>query len=365
MSSSLLIASDLRRNNFDLLRLILAVFVLYSHCYMLYYGSMDAEPVSKFSNGQTELGIIAVYGFFIISGFLIARSFEQSNSLVQYLGKRALRIVPGFVVAFLISVLFVGPVGAIISRYQQVSPAFYFSDTRWLKVAWEMISLQAPTVGVCFTDLPVPKQVNGSLWTIQHEAICYLLIPLLATWGLLKRRQQALFALIMAFVITSLLDMPGAAKWKELNSNLINWPGYLPKFMMYFLAGICCYLYRDLLKRSGVLAAMALLFVMASMHWGGFHFVVPAAGTYLVFYFAFHPTFVFPHFARFGDFSYGTYLYAWPVQQLTLYWFHDALSLHAFFIVALLLTLCCAVLSWFLVERRFLAMKTLVLTPSR
>ena len=101
MAPNLLIAPDIRQNNFDLLRLCFAVFVLYSHCYMLYYGTMAAEPVSKFSNGQTELGIIAVYGFFIISGFLIARSFEYSQSLMQYLGKRALRIVPGFVVAFL------------------------------------------------------------------------------------------------------------------------------------------------------------------------------------------------------------------------------------------------------------------------
>jgi peptidoglycan/LPS O-acetylase OafA/YrhL len=361
MSRNLLIASDIRQNNFDLLRLCLAVFVLYSHCYMLYYGTMDAEPVSMFSHGQTELGIISVYGFFIISGFLIARSFENSGSLMQYVGKRALRIVPGFVVAFLISVLIVGPVGAIISEHEQVNPQFYFADTRWLRVGWEMVSLQAPTVGVCFTGLPVPKQVNGSLWTIQHEAICYLLIPLLAAW-MFKKKSFALLAFLVALAIAITLDMPAGAQWKELNSNLINWPGYLPKFIMYFLAGTCCYLYRDSLWRSGVLAALALLSIVAAMYWSGFHFIFPFAGPYIIFYLAFHKRYVFPQFARYGDFSYGTYLYAWPVQQLTLYWFHGNLSLYSFFLVALLLTLCCAALSWLFVERRFLAMKKLALT---
>jgi peptidoglycan/LPS O-acetylase OafA/YrhL len=84
----LLISQDLKRNNLDILRFLLAIGVIYSHCYVIYYAKlMDIEPAMAFSQNQIDIGSIAVNFFFAASGFLIFRSYEYSNTFSAYLKK--------------------------------------------------------------------------------------------------------------------------------------------------------------------------------------------------------------------------------------------------------------------------------------
>ena len=109
----LLISEDLKQNNFDIIRFFLAVAVIYSHCFVLCYAKLiDVEPGMIFTQNQVDIGGIAVDFFFVTSGFLIFRSFEQSSTFASYLIKRIRRICPAFFTAFILSVLFFGMLGA-------------------------------------------------------------------------------------------------------------------------------------------------------------------------------------------------------------------------------------------------------------
>src|ERR1700712_2755317 len=93
-STKTVIPAELNKNNFDCMRFFLAAAVIYSHCFVIYYGKLfDIEPIEIFTRNQVDLGGIAVYFFFVISGFLIVKSFENSSTY-SYLIKRVLRICP-------------------------------------------------------------------------------------------------------------------------------------------------------------------------------------------------------------------------------------------------------------------------------
>lgn len=77
--------NTLHRNNFDILRLLLAICVMIFHIGRMY----GNENLSLFP------GTLAVQAFFIISGYLITESFERSRTLKDYSIKRLRRIAPG------------------------------------------------------------------------------------------------------------------------------------------------------------------------------------------------------------------------------------------------------------------------------
>jgi peptidoglycan/LPS O-acetylase OafA/YrhL len=118
MSKSLLISQRTFPNNFDFIRFVLAASVILCHSYVMYYGTanfLTKEPFLVWSHGQVSIGSMAVDFFFIISGFLIVKSFESSDSTINYLTKRVLRIYPGFITAFTLSILIAGFIGTGLS----------------------------------------------------------------------------------------------------------------------------------------------------------------------------------------------------------------------------------------------------------
>jgi peptidoglycan/LPS O-acetylase OafA/YrhL len=122
-----------------------------------------------------------------------------------------------------------------------------------------------------------------------------------------------------------------------------------------YLAGVVFYLFRERIQVSFWLAISSLLLLLGSC-WLRFGLVAvfPFAGTYLVFYLAFASWLRLENFGRFGDFSYGTYLYAFPIMQLAMQGFGHPVAPLRLFVVALPVTLLIAVASWYGVERRFL-----------
>lgn len=92
-------ADAMRRNNFDAIRLAMALLVIWSHCFAIYYGSEANEPISRLMGGHYNAGNVGVWVFFIISGFLITHSYVRSPDLLAYLRRRVARIHPGFIVA--------------------------------------------------------------------------------------------------------------------------------------------------------------------------------------------------------------------------------------------------------------------------
>jgi len=131
-----------------------------------------------------------------------------------------------------------------------------------------------------------------------------------------------------------------------------------PRFVTYFLAGSLFFLLRTYIPFSPGLAVLALAIALVGCRFRhGMDLLMPFAGTYLIFFIAFNPQLPFANFGKRGDFSYGIYLYAFPVQQLLVQWTGNRLGVMAHFAAATCVTVVLAFLSWHLVEKHFLRMK--------
>jgi peptidoglycan/LPS O-acetylase OafA/YrhL len=355
-SPALLAPIDAQRaNNFDFLRFTLATLVVVSHCYLLtslrHVDFLRTEPVLRVTRGQIDGGALAVDGFFLISGFLITHSWQHSRRPTDYLRKRVLRIYPGFLAAVLFGICVVGPLGTTDLRA-------YGSSLHPLRTLYYMAQLVGPNLTPVFTNLPAPNQINGSLWTIRYEFWCYLLVVALGLLRLLPRRGLVLAFCLPVYAAYGVQAALHLVLMQGREIRLLGAPDNYPRFLTYFLVGMVFYLYRDRVLRSrGLLLLSVGLLLAAAWAGRGLEAILPWCGGYALFYTAFSPALRLHDFARYGDLSYGIYLYAFPIQQLVLYALHGNLSPPMLFALAFPVTVLFALLSWHLVEKPFLKKK--------
>jgi peptidoglycan/LPS O-acetylase OafA/YrhL len=335
----------MRDNNFDTIRLLAALSVLVSHAFPLSYGRAAWQPLQLLTRQQTNLGLTAVFVFFIISGWLITESFSR-NSPGQYAIARALRILPGLTAVLLALVFLIGPALTTVPLRDYFGSAQAYS---FLSTNLSLTSFVDGLPGV-FDSNPFPHAVNGSLWTLRYEAECYGIVYILGRCGLLHR-----------YVMTALLFACLLASWRYIG-------GWRLEFYSCFAAGaaLCVwsrhYPHRQLLQ--GRFALIATL-VWAASFYMGFRVASATFGAYVVLYLGLAPTIRLPKVKRWGDLSYGTYVWAWPIQQtVTLalgawasWWLNITLSLP--------LTLAIAALSWRYIEWPALALKRPRLSSDR
>jgi peptidoglycan/LPS O-acetylase OafA/YrhL len=344
----MLIGRNVAKNNFDLLRFLLATAVIYSHCYVIFYGKIvDTEPFMKFSRNQIDLGGLAVDCFFIISGFLIVRSYERSD-FKDYLVNRFLRIYPGFCVAFLISLLVVGPLGTINAAHPFGQWVKYYDDLNVESSLLHLVTLQKPSAPFGFTRVPLRKMVNEPLWTIQYEFLCYLIVPFVAMLGFLTRKWIAFMLFAACYFIVVIQDQAYLLWWNDYDGKILTNPAFLPRFLTYFFSGGLCYLLRERIPSAPVWVFLSVIMLIISCIWVKcINMVMPVCGSYLIFYLAYHPKLPFSNFARKGDYSYGLYLY-----------FRDfKLSPNRLFLLTFPIALAAAFISWNVVEKTFLRLK--------
>jgi peptidoglycan/LPS O-acetylase OafA/YrhL len=331
------------QNNFDALRLVLATLVLWSHSYVL-SGLESLEPLARFTTGQVDGGAIAVDGFFIISGYLITMSWMTSGSADLFLRRRIRRIYPGFIAATVVS--------AIIAAVLSPTPISYVK-TVLFKAESMVRSVLFLGYGLLDSDKAFPSNpfanaVNGSLWTLQPELFCYLVVAGLGALGLLARRRLVLAG-------TGLLYAVYIAQVVRLGASPTDWT----RLILYFACGSVAWLYRDRFPLGNRIAtflccAAILLGVFVSPL---LTIVLPGAGAYLLLSLAFTDRLRVHRAAARGDLSYGVYLYAFVIQQAVA----SVLPIRGhpmrLFVVALPVTFVAAWFSWTLVERRFVRSK--------
>ncbi|PTY07155.1 acyltransferase [Opitutaceae bacterium EW11] len=334
-------------NNFNFLRLLFASLVLFAHGPELVDGNRSRELLTLlFGNSRYTLGMIAVAGFFFISGYLILQSWNRNPRLVPYLGKRLRRIVPGFWAASLVCALIVGPLGA--------PAADYFAQFSLKRFVMGALFLTEPSIPPVFAGQPQPF-VNGSMWTIQYEFFCYLAVILLGTLGLARRPRLylGLAVLLLAAVIAVDLHpivVPQFRFYYLLPANVER----LTTLWMLFCVGGCFLLFRNEIRftRARTVIAAAIL-VLGLCVPSLTRYCLITGGAYLLFAVAFARIPLFAWFNSKPDISYGVYLYGWPVQKL-IHWYLPRLS--PAWLVGLALPICagCGWLSWHAVEKRFL-----------
>lgn len=339
---------DWKTNNFDFLRLALAILVIYSHSYPLGTGAETAEPLYRATHGQMTLGAVAVDLFFVMSGFLIAASAERSRGVIGFLKKRVARIYPAFLVGSFLTLLFVLPISS--GRWAESSALGRFWD-----FSGNTLRLLTPTFVDAFPSNPYPGVINGSIWSIPFEFWCYIGVALLLITGLLRNRLLLLGSFLVAVIVSVLFQAEGWILGGKILGRILGSPQLWARLLPLYLAGVVFYLFRKHIKLTGWGAAISLLaLVLASNLRLGWTAIFPFAGTYLVFYSAFASWIRLNRFGRFGDFSYGTYLYAFPIAQIIMKWIGHPVSPATLFFCVTPPTLVLAIASWYGVERHFL-----------
>jgi peptidoglycan/LPS O-acetylase OafA/YrhL len=336
---------DLSRNNFDLLRFSLAALVIFSHSFALLSGSNATDPLYRLTRGQIAFGELAVDGFFILSGFLVTHSWTKSPALGTFLLKRASRIYPGFIVVTILTAVLLFPIAYRLPFGSVPSEVLG-------RQALSLVTLRAVEPPGAFPQNPL-HAVNGSLWSIPFEAWCYVGVAAVGLAGALRNRKVILALLVgatlasLAFLIWNL--NPGG----KILGTIFGWPRLWARMLPYFLAGMVFYVYQDRIRYTTFGAAASLLgLVLASILPNGWAIAGPWCGAYLLFWLAFNRALELNGWAKYGDFSYGIYLYAFPVQQLIIQELRPGNPL-VLFCLSLPASVLMGVLSWHGVEKWF------------
>jgi peptidoglycan/LPS O-acetylase OafA/YrhL len=338
-------AAPSRRNNIGTLRMLGALAVLLGHSWVL--TSEDGRtlgPVSQaladvtgFRLGLAGLGLAM---FFVISGYLVSASYERRQSLVAYVEARVLRIYP----ALWAAIAFMVVVGLFLSPYGPLEYLKSHKTLVFIAGGASLVDMNYLLPGV-FTDNP-SDAVNGSLWTLPVEIRMYLFVAVVGLLGLLGRR--ALFNVVVAAAVAAGVIWPGSVP-------LLSDPNHA-EISTFFVAGAALYVNRDAvpLRGAGLIALVALA---AALSWtDAYGLAFALAFSYAVLLLGFTKRVRLPDLAARGDFSYGTYLYAFFVTQLWV----SALGPGEPALIAgltLVCTLPLAVASWFLVESPALRLK--------
>ena len=327
-----------RFNNYDFIRFIAATLVIVSHAYHL-SGFTKDEPLAVFSGGQTDLGQLGVLIFFVISGFLIAQSYERNPNAVTFLKARVLRIMPALVLVIIFTVFILGPVVTDLSLRNY----FINSDTYNYLFSIFLYPMQYELPGV-FENNPFPGAVNGSLWTLAIEFTFYFCVLFSGIFRLLNKK--AITIIFIMSLALPYLYLPFAEGYE----------GYID-LSSFFLAGVLFYLYRDQIKFNWMMALLSFTVIILSLLFGQFHFVFAIFGSYFIFYIAYHPNINLQKFSNYGDASYGMYIFAFPIQQVISLYLHGSVTPFINFIITFPIVLLLSYSSWHFLEKPMLKLK--------
>lgn len=348
-----------RKNCLNALRLVLAGMVLLAH-------AADIAGFSRIEVASTELGTIALYGFFGISGFLITKS-AMTSSAGRYLWHRFLRIFPGFWFCLIVTAFVIAPLSWLFHPPACSSLACVLNTHNgslgYVTHNSLLLIHQSSILGT-------PRHVayfliwNGSLWSLSYEFLCYLAVLAFAFAGFLQRRMTVVvFAALLQMAIIVITVNPSI----DVHFTIFHFWYLLNfmKFLMMFLAGTLLYLYRDRVPNSALLALgstvcfIAMLFLPTFGWQPAFTFDYPALAA---------PLLAYPLLwcgARFSsirlgaknDFSYGVYIFGFPVEQLLAVTHVQRIGEFGFIITSFVLTLALASVSWFVIEKNALRLR--------
>ena len=330
--------ADYQKNSFDLLRLFAAALVLYSHQYAL-LGLPGPELFD-----WTSYGGVGVSIFFFLSGFLVWSSWARDPDLKRFFIRRALRIFPALWFVVLLTVLVVGVFLSTLSAMDYLA-----SSETWRYFSTALLVIRRELPGL-FTGNPYPSAVNGSLWTLPLEFLCYVSIALVGSVSLMPRNLLIILSLFMAILAAAFgpqligtrfvphLEMVAFFWWVVMYGFFQGKPVFEYKrwaVVVCILFGAFFWLGSRGFERSGMLVFSAVLVVAAQrVSWGSWFT------------------------DRLSDLSYGMYIFAFPVQQVVVElgaprgW---SFATHLW--ISFLATSLLAYVSWHLLEKRALLFK--------
>ncbi|MFB9262157.1 acyltransferase family protein [Bradyrhizobium erythrophlei] len=349
---------------FDFLRIALAISVVAAHAPYVASGGGDGEKTWILWFPHYAILVM----FFALSGFLIAASGLRL-SLKEFLVNRGMRIIPALAVEIVLSALILGPI------FTALPLSDYFTSVGTYKYFTNIVGLVNYVLPGVFTGNPAPE-VNSSLWTVPFEYACYALMTLFIVFGWLRKPSLIVLGAVVLVGFGLALHFTGqTAQPSELPAGVAGtlydklfgtaiFLGRGAKLPVAFMLGIAIYLYRNRIPYDArILAACCALCVIAALlgpaPWTSqpvLNAVISPALVYITAYLGVSKLPRLPFFSK-GDYSYGIYLYGFPVQQVVRVWLPNA-PLIVQFAVALLLITMFAAFSWHWIEKPILKLRS-------
>lgn len=287
-----------RVNNLNFMRFIAALMVIVYHGYVVVLGGDAGSLLLKFTGDRLSLGGVSVGVFFLFGGFLIARSCEHYPEPKKFFSARVLRLFPEllFVVSF--TVFVIGPLVTSLSLFD------YFTNSETYKYLLNGLLIMDYKLPGVFINNPFAGVVNGSLWTLPAEFLCYILC--FVSYKLTKfDKKKFLLLSVPVFVLAAVYYV----KFSPLQLSAV-------RAVLLFYLGVLVWVFRDQVTTSPVLglASIVLWFVMVLHGIDNLAMltVFPVACFCLAYGMG-------NHFSTFGtkfELSYGIYLWAFPIQQV-------------------------------------------------
>jgi peptidoglycan/LPS O-acetylase OafA/YrhL len=338
-----------KTNAIGFVRLALASCVLFAH----------GVELAGYGIDSTRWGTLAVLGFFSLSGLLVAQSFEHCQGPLDFIWRRTLRVYPGYWANLVMTAFVVIPITWYLSKGDLND--YWSGDNSPIHYVLGSVKLVTGFVGDIrhvFDANPVPKIVNGSLWTLPIEFICYIGLMALGWMGALKTKYVApLLAVCFLILWITRPDFHLPKSVAKIADPMVI------ELYLAFTLGVCAYIYRDFIQILSWLGWLCALF-SALVLWNGLGFLGewlrPFTTAYLVLWLS--VAIPIKHFERHGDISYGVYIYAFPITQALV-----LLNVHRmplfYFTLITVMTMVLATASWLTVESPALKLKRLLAKP--
>jgi peptidoglycan/LPS O-acetylase OafA/YrhL len=335
-------------NNFDFLRFFAAFLVFYAHSAVIF----TAKPLKFdvfYEIFQFSSASIGVAIFFILSGFLISHSFKNSSSIFDFFIKRILRIFPALIVVILVSVFIFGLFFSNLPFTE-----FIFHKTTLLYFQNCFVFRSYYYLPGVFEKNIYNSSINGSIWTIPYEFMSYIFLYFLLVIPKINQKYVLLTIFILLFISYIFFKT-------DIDKLVIPFFGIIfSSFMLpflYFFVGMLFYQFKSFIKFN-LLSLSLMIIILILMYFQ----LIPRLFnvfplSYLVFYFAFLKIPKINNFAKYGDFSYGFYLYAFPIQQTFSSLYAEKWNFYLLVGISFIVTLIFAILSWHLIEKQALKLK--------
>ncbi|CCH18875.1 acyltransferase family protein [Micromonospora lupini] len=362
-----------RSNGIGLIRLCLAVGVVLSHSKPLGFGANDLGY--HLTGRQTNVGTMAVYGFFVLSGLLITRSARRTG-IIRYAWHRALRIFPGLWVCLLITALVVAPLVALREHgstagffdnpWDRGGPLAYLQANWWTGVRqYGIHDLLKPTTP--WGEKSGSSVFNGALWSLKYEMFCYVVVGVLAVTAVLRNARRFVLFLTVALYLSILQDWVSSgqfsgpastASW-SFDSPLVGVMSfhYIVYLGFLFAFGATLDLYRERVPINDALGIGSAVALGLSLLFGGFFAIGLPAFAYLLVWLSVRMPRELHWVGRKNDYSYGIYIYGFVFQQVMASLGWSRWGYVPFAAMSVAVAFAAAFVSWKLVERPALRLK--------
>ena len=317
-----------RSNNLNLVKFIAALFVIISHAYPLCKGAEYNDILSDLSRNSIAFGSLAVAIFFMSSGFFVTKSLLKNKNSKKYLHNRFIRIFPPLWFTLVVCIVVCA---LLFSSYSLID---FFVSADFFKYCLNFILIPVHNLPGVFTNNIYPGVINGPLWTLPIEFLCYIV--------LLNKKSYKYIALLVILVFIGINFIP-----LHIFTSI---KGYIQPCFLFFW-GSFYWIYRDEITMKNVYFVLStiifiLLIGLGYGQIGSFLFI-----PYLTLYISFCLPQCNARFASLGNLSYDIYLCGWPIQQMVISVFGGSMTVGLNILISIPLSIVVGYITYMLIEK--------------